>query len=673
MNIFKRISTLILVMTVVCCKPIFAQTIADTLHLPEIVVVEKFSDREIRSTAPFQILTNKTIQNLNVLQLSDAVKFLAGTTVKDYGGIGGLKTVSVRSLGAAHTAINYNGIAVSDVQTGQIDIGRFSLDQIDNISLMSGQSDQIFMPARAFSLSSALNINTITPQFKENKNSTGKVKLQAGSFGLVNPAFTVSNKLSTVFKSRLSGEWMSANGAYPYKLHYGTAATDSSSIEKRNNSDVENFRIEGALFGNFSDRTQGNIRLYYYRSERGLPGATILYNTANYSKQRLWDKTFFVQGHLEHRFSPRWVIQANAKYNRGYLRYLDSTYLGSSGKVEDIFNQNESYGSLAVLYRAFEQLSFSAATDLSAAAMTSNRINFADPVRYTSQSVVAAKWMHEYFLATASVLYTQTSESVQNGNAAQNHNKVSPYAGFSVKPFDAADFRIRAFYKNSFRLPTFNDLYYPSVGVRKLKPEDAHQFNLGLTYSTSVSTFLPWFKITADAYANKVNNKIIAYPTSNLHQWAMMNLGIVKIKGLDIAAESAARFAGQTNLTFGATYTYQEAKDKTDAAKSTYNHRIPYTPQHSGSARAALELPWFKVACAMLWSGSRYYNAYNSSNYKLSGYTDYSLSVSKDFETRIGLLGIHAEALNLSDKNYEIVRNYPMPGRSYRVSLSLNF
>ena len=98
-----------------------------------------------------QTLTRESLQNLNALQLSDALKHLTGVTVKDYGGIGGLKTISVRGLGASHTGVHYNGIAVSDVQTGQIDIGRFSLDNIENISLHSGQSDQIFMPAKAFS------------------------------------------------------------------------------------------------------------------------------------------------------------------------------------------------------------------------------------------------------------------------------------------------------------------------------------------------------------------------------------------------------------------------------------------------------------------------------------------------------------------------------------------
>lgn len=249
-----------------------AQQIADSLELPEIVIVEKTLDRELRSTAPMQVLTSKTIANLNALQLSDAVKFLSGVTVKDYGGIGGLKTISVRSLGAAHTGINYNGIQISDTQTGQIDIGRFSLDNIDNITLVSGQSDQIFMPARAFASASALNITSFAPKFDRNNKTNGKASLKGGSFGLVNPAFNINNEISDKLSATLSGEWMSAHGRYPYSLHYGEAGVDSSSVGKRENSDVNNLRLEGALYGTFSPSTDANLRLYYYQSKSRIAG-----------------------------------------------------------------------------------------------------------------------------------------------------------------------------------------------------------------------------------------------------------------------------------------------------------------------------------------------------------------------------------------------------------------
>jgi len=673
MKVLRQTVFLLFFVVVAAGNVVIAQTVADTLHLQEVVITERYSDREIRSTAPLQILSKQTIGNLHALQLSDAVKHFSGVTVKDYGGIGGLKTISVRSLGAGHAAVNYNGVALSDLQTGQIDIGRLSLYNVESITLHNGQNDRIFMPARTFASSSSLNITSSAPLFNDDENINGQAGFKGGSFGLFNPSFLANVKVSDRLSASFSGEWMSSHGAYPYLLHYGQADSDSTSLEKRENSDVKNLRLETSFYADQSEKSKGEIHFYHFRSERGLPGATIFYNTENFSKQRLWDRTFFTQGKYEHSFSQKWVVQANAKYNHSNLRYLDPTWLGAEGKVEDIFTQHESYGSLSALYRVFERLSFSVATDLTAATMYSNRKVFATPTRLTSQSVMAAKWVNQQLLATASLLYTRTAESVRNGEPAENRNKFSPYISASFMPLNDLDLRLRVFYKNSFRLPTFNDLYYPIVGVRQLLPEDANQFNAGVTFSSTPGDAVPLLTLSADVYHNRIKNKIVAYPTGNLHQWTMMNFGRVTINGMDVTVDSRLILADEIPFYVGGSYTYQRAMDKTDPGKPTYNHQLPYTPRHSGSARAALEMAWFNLAYTLLWSGERFSNGYNSNEYRMNGYSDHSISLSKSLHTPFGTMNLTAEALNLSGKNYEIVRNYPMPGRSYRMNISINF
>jgi len=123
----------------------------------------------------------------------------------------------------------------------------------------------------------------------------------------------------------------------------------------------------------------------------------------------------------------------------------------------------------------------------------------------------------------------------------------------------------------------------------------------------------------------------------------------------------------------GLSYTFQNALDKTDSKKSTYNHQIPYTPQNSGSVRSIFKIPYFNIAYNLLWSGDRYTNAYNSNEFKLKGYTDHSVSISKDFKTNFIAYKVSLEALNITNKNYEIVKNYPMPGRTIRININMNF
>lgn len=636
--------------------------------ISEVTITERFGNGEVRSTAPLQILSSKKIEQLNVLQVSDAIKYFSGVTVKDYGGIGGLKTVSVRSLGANHTAVSYDGITLTDCQTGQIDLGRFSLENIDVLSLNNGQSDNIFQPARLFASSSVLNIATLSPKFIGNKNLNGKISMKLGSFGLLNPSFWLEGKINQKISATLSGEWLSANGKYPYKLKYGSSETDSSSMEIRQNTDVKNVRLEGALHGNFSEKENGYIKAYFYQSERGLPGATIFYNAESSSKQRIWDNTFFTQAHYQKEFSKEWVFQTNAKYSRGFLHYFDPTYWDDDGKLENSYVQEELYGSASVLLRAFENLSFSTSTDAAFSWLNSDLSGFSTPRRFTLLSSLAAKYVTNQVLATASLLGTVVTE---NGN--QDHQRLSPYISLSVQPFKLENFRVRAFYKNIFRMPTFNDLYYPSVGNNDLVPEETNQFNLGMTYTTSVGKWLPLLSITIDGFHNEVLDKIVSFPNKNTFGWTTLNLGKVAIDGIDFTAETALKPGEKIAIVLGTSYTYQRALNVTNPTDKDYMNQIPYTPRVSGSGKVGIESPWINLSYSLLWSGKRYALFQNYTENRLPGYVDHSISVSRNFKLKAGIVSANFEILNLLNENYAIIRFFPMPGRSFRATISYKF
>ncbi|MDO9153308.1 MAG: TonB-dependent receptor [Paludibacter sp.] len=645
----------------------------------EITVTEKYRNAEIRSSAPLQILSSKQIDKLNALQVSDAVKYFSGVTVKDYGGIGGLKTVSVRSLGASHTAVSYDGITLADCQTGQIDIGRFSLDNVDMLSLNNGQSDNIFQPARLFASGAVLNIRTLTPAFQSNKTLNGKATLKVGSFGLINPAFWLQQKINSKLTASLSAEWLSANGEYPYLLEYSYLGNGITSKETRKNTDVQHLRLEGALYANLSEKESGYVKTYLYDSKRGLPGATILYNTDNFSSQRLWDRTFFLQSHYEKTFSPLWSVQLNAKYNHGFLHYLDTTYLNDAARMESIYRQNEYYGSFSLLYRAFSNLSFSFSSDGFINNMTVDfetdalDNEFAVPTRYSFLSVLAAKYVSSSVLATASILSTIVNEKVEMGVPAAHQRRLSPYVSFTYKPFKIPDLRFRAFYKNIFRLPSFNDLYYSRIGNTNLRPEITDQFNVGVTYSVAPYKWLPLMSVTLDGYRNYVKDKIIAMPTKNIFVWSMLNLGKVEVTGLDLTAETTIALSSKLGLVLGGTYTYQRALDITTRGNGTYGHQIPYTPRVSGSGKASIETPWVDISYSLLWSGKRYGGFQNFAENRLPRYSDHGISAARDFKLKDKLLSVNLEILNLLNENYAIIKWFPMPGRSVRGTVAVRF
>ena len=158
---------------------LLAQSGNDTVQvhqLQEVGIYGQAKPSSIRSAAPLQVMDKKEMERIGLQEVSEAVKRFSGVSVKDYGGIGGLKTVSIRSMGAQHTAVSYDGVVLSDCQSGQVDIGRFSLDNVSLLTLSVGQADDIFQTARMAASAGALNIKTAVPQFIDKKYQ-GQVQL----------------------------------------------------------------------------------------------------------------------------------------------------------------------------------------------------------------------------------------------------------------------------------------------------------------------------------------------------------------------------------------------------------------------------------------------------------------------------------------------------------------
>ena len=141
------------------------------------------------------------------------------------------------------------------------------------------------------------------------------------------------------------------------------------------------------------------------------------------------------------------------------------------------------------------------------------------PTRYSWLTAFAGKYVNEWVTLSASALATVINEKAKNGGSAGNHRKLSPNVSISLKPFHNEELRFRFFYKDIFRLPSFNDLYYDKAGNINLKPESATQYNIGITYSKAINNFIPYLSATVDAYHNKVTDKIVATPTKNLFIW----------------------------------------------------------------------------------------------------------------------------------------------------------
>lgn len=615
---------------------------------------------------PSQRLSGKRLQNLNSLSLADALRFFSGVQLKDYGGVGGLKTINIRSLGTQHTAVFYDGLALGNVQSGQIDLGKFSLNNMEEVTLYNGQNPDLLQPAKAYAASNSIYLKTKKPTFKDPKRINASLNLKSGSFGLLNPSLNLDYKINDKIFTRISSEYLKAHGKYTFR--YSNGVYDTTAV--RNNTDISSTRIEAGINGEQNPNTSWALKYYHYQSERGLPGAVIA-NRFEYS-QRLWDRNNFVQINFQKRIKPAYKLAIKGKFAHDYTRYLDPEFINLEGFLDNRYTQKEAYLSLA---NEFQLLSFwrmGLSTDYQYNTLDANLYRFSYPLRKTFLVALASDLRFHNLSIQGNLLSTFVFESVREFQSASSKRELSPALLFNWKPLTSDIFRVRGFYKSIFRMPTFNDLYYTFVGNTYLNPEYTQQVNLGFSYSQTFNhPFINQLNIQSDVYYNRVKDKIVAMPSANLFRWTMVNLGRVEIQGLEIGMNTKSAVSYQLMLSSGLTYTYQKAIDLSPEGY-TFRHQILYTPLHSGSFIAALESEHSGVNYSFIYTGERYSQKANIPiNYVEPWYT-HDVSVWHAFRFNKQLFTVRAEVNNLFNQYYDVILNFPMPGRHYRFNLTVN-
>lgn len=633
-------------------------------QLNEVQIREYRLTEQSKSPTPLQILSGDDLKRINSFSVADAIRYFSGIQLKDYGGIGGLKTVNVRSLGTNHTAVFLDGIQVGNAQNGQVDLGKFSLNNLEEIALYSGQKPELLLPARAYASASSIYLKTRVPEFEKNQNQSIELGLKTGSFGLVNPSLVYQYKINDKIHASINSEYIHADGKYKFRSTNGVYDT----IAVRNNADVERFRLQAALFGKFKDG-KWQAQAYSFLSDRGLPGA-IVANRFDFT-QRIWDREYFAQGSVEKHLSDKLSFLVNGKYSYTYQRYLDPDFITTTGFLDNRFKEQEAYLSVSGKYRITSKWEAAYASDYTYQTLDANIYRFAYPSRNTFLNVISSSFSLQQFNIQASLLSTSVIDRVKVYSSSGNKQVFSPTVMLSWKLLKNQDIRIRAFYKDIFRMPTFNDLYYTFIGNTLLRPEYAKQYNVGVTYFKNFKNQkLKFIDIQSDVYYNRVKDKIVAQPGANLYRWIMYNIGLVDIRGLEVNVKTAFEPVTGLVVNLGANYTYQKAVDVTSKSEETYKNQIPYIPKNNGSFLTRLDYRNWRANYSFIYTGFRYnQKANNIYNYMEPWYT-HDAAIGYEFKLKKGSFNINGEVNNLLNQQFDIIPNFPMPGRNYRLTLN---
>lgn len=656
--------------------PVHAQTsITDTTHTIQGVTVEAHRlSEQVKASTPVQELDEEQMLRRGVQTITDALKHFSGITVRDYGGAGGMKMVSVRGIGSKHTGVIYDGLTVTDCQTGAIDLSRFSLDNVGALGLVIGDGDDFFAPARNHAYAATLYLNTLYTELPLNV----RMRLETGSWGTYAPSLFVGGSNGKGLHVNIMGEYLWSDNNYPFTLYNGRL----TSREHRQNLQLHGGHSEANINYVWEGNNSLSAKVYYYDSHCHLPGIVHLYTQDNDNEQQR-ERNAFAQMEWKKIFSPQWSFKWNGKFTWNATLYHRD--IPSGGMKSEHYFQREWYTSSALLYTPTPWLSADYSLDyafnnlnstlrLSKSSTSGSGTISSRPRRYTILQSFSVKAQISRLTAIAQLLQSNYINKVRTGEiAAGNEHCWSPSVNLSWQPFEKEPFYMRAFLKNIFREPNFNELYYYHLGSPTLRPEKTSQWNAGVTWDSGQHLGrVLHLQLTLDGYVASVRDKILSVPF-NMFIWRTTNLSKTRSLGADFTMDMMWAVARGHSLELTTNYTFQRVQDRNNPEATTYNNQIAYIPQNTFGSTLTWMNPWLNVVLSLDGMDERWTVNEHSNGTRIAGYGEMDLSAWRQFRLEQWLITFRVSMLNVTDKQYELVAHYPMPGRSWRFSVGVEF
>ena len=641
--------------------PIMSWAQQDSLRphqLEGVEVIESRAHRNLTSPVPLHAFSSSDMLRLGVTGITDALGRIPGVTVRDYGGAGGMKTVSVRGFSAKYTGVVYDGLALSDCQTGETDLSRYSLHSVDYVGMTVGDGVDIFQPARQSAYPALLTISTqLNAPTDYKSHFVGQVEW--GSFGFVSPYVRYAKRLSSKVDISTMAEYTYSENDYPFTIHNVTEVIH----KQRTNSRMNSGHGEVNLRLTPSQNSSLMFKAYYYDNDRLLPGLVKYYT--DISGESLRDRNFFAQavGTLTNRRGDL-SLKVSGRFNWVSSIYKDKVY---SGGVNDAsYWQRESYATASLLYAPSRLWTFDISADYAFNNLNSSLATDTRPYRHSLWQSVTAKFANDRLTMLARLLGTEIFNNAQLREKARDMSRLSPSLSLSYRLLEGKDIYVRASYKNIFRAPNFNESYYYHYGSTTLDPESTDQINLGLTLGGHTSAMSG--QLLIDAYYNKIKDMIVAVPY-NMFVWTCVNVGRVRSLGVELTANGNATIGQGHSLTFQGSYSFQRVTDRSDKTSASYGYQIAYIPRHSGSVSLGWENPWVNVSLHGSGVSSRWPNNSHYDGTLVDGYWDTGVTLWRSFQLFGCKWMSRVDIKNIFDKQYSIVSHYPMPGRCWMVSL----
>ncbi|MDA8098153.1 MAG: TonB-dependent receptor [Nitrospiraceae bacterium] len=602
---------------IVLCSAFLSQAGAEEQNhqLGDVVVTATKTERESRDvTQSVTVLTGESIRKSSATTVAQALEQAVGMTVTDFGPAGAMATASIRGARYSQVLVMVDGVRMNSPRDGGVDLSALpvTLADIDRIEIVRGPSSALY---GADAMGGVINIITKQPQYSSSR--------LGGSIG--------SHGYDTI---------QAAAAGRQGDTSYSVTGTRETSDGYRQNSDLEQWITNGRAGYAFSKDASVDVTANYISKDNGVPGSLEFPSPA----ARQFERELVLGANYRQKLSADWDVKASASQTTDELRYADPAFMIDT-KHRSTTDRGEAQATWLVNSWNLATVGYEQRND---------SLNSTDSGEHstTIQSAFAQDeiTVFESLIVVAGARYD--SHSVYG-------DRTSPRV--SGRYLIGKGTIIRASYGESFRGPTFNDLYwsdpYGNTGNPNLKPEVARETEAGIEQDFGGGSSV---KVTG--FERKVEN-LIDWQEYAPFQYMPVNIGKANIKGLE--AEAGLRMFDSLGLFVN--YTYMDPVDEVTGQKIYYT--IPRN-QVKGRLQIGLDN---KTTLSL--EGRMVDNYVKPGDYAWK-YSVYDAKLSSRFG-KPGQGGeIYFAMMNLFDRTYDLVRfggTYPAPPREIRGGVMIPF
>jgi len=618
--------------------------IAEAIRLHEVLVTAT-REPALTSDVPVsaQIISRAEIERTSAQNIGELLENSTGLFVKNYGSLGSVKTVSIRGASENQVLILLDGQRLNQAQGLAPDLSDIPLQAIERVEIIRGGHSALYGTDAVGGV-----INLIT-RSSNDESVSGHLNSSIGSFGTRVVEANFGQKLGRL-DYFVAHNYTTGDGDFKFDDVAGNRVVRTNNEVRWHDSF---FKLQYAVTP--ASRVSGYVQ--FHDAERGAPGSLSFPSELATQKDRSWKYRL----NYSHLFSSKFNLEGQTYLNKFKQEFIDPNPVFP-------FNSRHKNDALGLSLQGNWQVS-------NANAITTG-YEFREDKINSSDVALQKRTTHSWFVQDQIKLplkgfvansHVSFFPALRVDKLTNTDAQLSPKVGFSFNHISEIQAVLRGSLGRSYRLPSFNDLYWPadpfSVGNPELEPEKGLGYDVGgLLNFKSVG----YWTFEINYFNTHLENLIVWGPRPD-GVFSPANVQQAEISGVETRAafQDLGRFV---NFTFD--YNYLNAVDASNDP-ALNGRQLIYRPKHKVDLNLGLHFGRLELNGVWRFVDKRFTSADNSSS--LLGYTQTDVGAAWSQPILGGRLKFQLELRNLYDEQTPIIDGFPVPGREYRTILGFGF